>query len=175
MNTIPKLIRPHLISCNFETQTITYKRKNRENAPGHSVWGLEFSISLLFKLLIFAMIPWGFIFHKIFNERFLIWDGYDSPERKNTDSKHHMSGYNDDQIPRRKSLSERILEFKHRKLTEDNLGKNIHFFSLLLFSLNFAWKFFCNSKSFWVYVVVYLLCLWKIWRPLFCDFLHFCV
>eukprot|EP00493_Phyllostaurus_siculus_P021580 UN21908 len=48
-------------------------------------------------------------------------DGYDSPERKNTDSKHHMSGYSDDQIPRRKSLSERILEFKHRKLTEENL------------------------------------------------------
>merc|ERR1719173_119841 len=49
------------------------------------------------------------------------YDGYDSPERKNTDSKHHMSGYSDDQIPRRKSLSERILEYKHRKLTEDNL------------------------------------------------------
>jgi len=48
-------------------------------------------------------------------------DGYDSPERKNTDSKHHMSGYSDDQIPRRKSLSERILEYKHRKLTDDNL------------------------------------------------------
>merc|ERR1712062_728688 len=41
-------------------------------------------------------------------------DGYDSPE-------HHMSGYSDDQIPSRKSLSERILEYKHRKLTGDNL------------------------------------------------------
>jgi len=48
-------------------------------------------------------------------------DGYDSPERKNTDSKHHMSGYSDDQIPRRKSLSERILEYKHGKIAEDNL------------------------------------------------------
>merc|ERR1719367_1396891 len=48
-------------------------------------------------------------------------DGYDSPERKNTDSKHHMSGYSEDQIPRRKSLSERIIQYKQRKLTEENL------------------------------------------------------
>merc|ERR1719367_1148991 len=65
-------------------------------------------------------------FHEMISPRKIAprdsYDGYDSPERKNTDSKHHMSGYSEDQIPRRKSLSERIIQYKHRKLTEDNLG-----------------------------------------------------
>jgi len=56
-------------------------------------------------------------------------DGYDSPERKNTDSRHHAERKNtdsrhhayhdpDEQPPRRKSLSERILQYK-RKNTEE--------------------------------------------------------
>merc|ERR550539_821766 len=45
-------------------------------------------------------------------------DGYDSPERKNTDSRHHSYHGPDEQPPRRKSLSERILDYK-RKHTEE--------------------------------------------------------
>merc|ERR550539_2246352 len=53
-------------------------------------------------------------------------DGYDSPERKNTDSRHHSYNGPDEQPPRRKSLSERILDYKRKHTEEFESGLNDH-------------------------------------------------